>query len=191
MSNNSVNTASPVPQNVTFEFYFPLPNDSRIYYVTYTELHPLENARLLNDRINLSQIFNHQIPHHNNIQSLIQKQIQQQVQQPVYCQQDSIQQQQHIQQQVQQPVYHQQDSIQQQQQIQQPVYYQQNSIQQQSFDSIQPPKGYSTNNTYDTAASYNMQDMGNMGFQNFYKLVPFSSTHPISVGCNIYNRRLS
>src|SRR5581483_9986117 len=53
--NGVANTfAAPMPQNVTFEFYFPLPNDTRIYHVTYTELHPLENARLLNNSINLS-----------------------------------------------------------------------------------------------------------------------------------------
>ncbi|PKY56154.1 hypothetical protein RhiirA4_476236 [Rhizophagus irregularis] len=72
-----------------FEFYFPLPNDTRIYYVTYTELYPLENARLLNNSINLSRI---QLPHHYNIQSLIRQQIQQQVQQTVY-QQNNVQQQ--------------------------------------------------------------------------------------------------
>jgi hypothetical protein len=157
MSNTSVNTATLVPQNVTFEFYFPLPNDSRIYYVTYTELHPLENARLLNDRINLSQISNHQIPHHNNIQSLIQQQIQQQVQQPVYYQQDNIQQQQHI-----------------QQQVQHPVINQQSDIQQQSFDTTQPTSQvYSNSDTYNTSSisvngtvSYDMQNMRDMGFQN-------------------------
>ncbi|RIA86951.1 hypothetical protein C1645_828508 [Glomus cerebriforme] len=82
-----INTMTPAPQNVTFEFYFPLPNDTRIYHVTYTELHPLENARLLNNRINLSHIPDH------NIQSSIQQQIQQQLQQPVVYHQNSIQQQ--------------------------------------------------------------------------------------------------
>ena len=52
------------PQNVTFEFYLPLPNDTRIYHITYTELHPLENARILNNSINLSHIPDHQLPHH-------------------------------------------------------------------------------------------------------------------------------
>jgi hypothetical protein len=49
----------------------------------------------LNDRINLSHIPNHQIPHHNNIQSLIQQQFQQQVQHPIVdvYQQNNIQQQ--------------------------------------------------------------------------------------------------
>jgi hypothetical protein len=87
----SSNTTTFVPQNVTFEFYFPL--HSRMYHVTYTELRPSENARLLNNSINLSHIPNNQFPYHFNIQSLIQQQIQQQVQQPVYHQQDSIQQQ--------------------------------------------------------------------------------------------------
>ncbi|CAB5393229.1 unnamed protein product [Rhizophagus irregularis] len=88
---NNINTATLAPQSVTFEFYFPLPNDARIYHVTYqyTELHPLENARLLNDRINLSHIPNHQIPLHDSIQSFIRQQIQQQLQQSVYYQQNT------------------------------------------------------------------------------------------------------
>ena len=49
------------------EFYLALPNDTRIYYVTYTELQPFEVAQLLN---NLSR----------------QQQIQQQVQQPMESQ---------------------------------------------------------------------------------------------------------
>ena len=65
--------------------------------MTYTELHPLENARILNNSINLSHIPDQQLPHHYNIQSLIQQliqqQVQQQVQQSVVCQQNSIQQQ--------------------------------------------------------------------------------------------------
>ncbi|RGB41689.1 hypothetical protein C1646_751862 [Rhizophagus diaphanus] len=85
------------PQTFMFEFYFPLPNDTRIYHVTYqyTELHPLENARLLNNRINLSHILDNQFPLHNNIHSLIQQQIQHQVQQPIYQQstENNIQQQ--------------------------------------------------------------------------------------------------
>jgi hypothetical protein len=59
---NILHISNPAPQN---EFYFALPDDVRIYHVIYqyTELHPLENARLLNDRINISHISNHQIPH--------------------------------------------------------------------------------------------------------------------------------
>ncbi|CAB4400051.1 unnamed protein product [Rhizophagus irregularis] len=60
-----------------------------IYYVAYTELLPLENARLLNNR---PRILDHQLPHHYNIQSLIRQQIQLQVQQSVY-QQNNVQQQ--------------------------------------------------------------------------------------------------
>ncbi|PKY39838.1 hypothetical protein RhiirA4_453096 [Rhizophagus irregularis] len=84
MSNTFIiNTITPTLQNDTFEFYFPLhDNDTRIYYITYTELHPLENAQFLNNRVNLSCIPDHQLPHHYNTQSLIRQQIQQQVQQP-------------------------------------------------------------------------------------------------------------
>ncbi|CAG8714074.1 8804_t:CDS:2 [Rhizophagus irregularis] len=72
MSNTS--TTTPTLQNDTFEFYFPLPNDTRIYHVTYqyTELHPLENARRLNNSINLSRIPGHDIQQNffdTNIQS--------------------------------------------------------------------------------------------------------------------------
>ncbi|GBC09124.1 hypothetical protein RclHR1_08610011 [Rhizophagus clarus] len=92
---NNINSATPASQNVTFEFYCPLPNDTRIYHVTYqfTELHPLENARLLNDRINLSHIPDYQLQHHHNVRSLIQQQIQQQVQQPIVHQRNNTQQQ--------------------------------------------------------------------------------------------------
>ncbi|GBC45157.1 uncharacterized protein OCT59_027324 [Rhizophagus irregularis] len=92
---NSINPTILVPHNTTFEFYFPSPNDARIYHVTYqyTELHPLENARLLNDRINLSHIPDYQLPHNYNLQSLIQQQIQQQVHHPIVYQQNNTQQQ--------------------------------------------------------------------------------------------------
>ncbi|RIA85591.1 hypothetical protein C1645_830552 [Glomus cerebriforme] len=75
MPNTIINTVIPAPQNATFEFYFPF--DSHIYYITYqyTKLHPLENARLLNNSINLSHIPNHQFPYHYNIQSLIQSNV--------------------------------------------------------------------------------------------------------------------
>ncbi|PKC07213.1 hypothetical protein RhiirA5_418496 [Rhizophagus irregularis] len=96
MSNTFIiNTITPTLQNDTFEFYFPLhDNDTRIYYITYTELHPLEIAQFLNNRVNLSCIPDHQFPQHYNIQSLIRQQIQQQVQQPVYQQNSQIQSQQ-------------------------------------------------------------------------------------------------
>ncbi|PKY46769.1 hypothetical protein RhiirA4_461728 [Rhizophagus irregularis] len=122
-------------QNTTFEFYFHLPNDTRIYRVTYSELNPSENVQLLNNGINLSHIHDYQLPHHYNVQSLIQQQIQQRVQHP--------------------------------------IVYQQNR--QQSFDATQPTSQvYSNNDTYNTASisvngivSYdNMQDMGDMGFNN-------------------------
>ena len=90
---NSASPMTPMPQTVVFEFYFPLPNNGRIYHVTYTELHPLENARLLNNNINLSHVPDYQSPHHYNIQNLIQQQIQQRAQQPVDYQQNSFQQQ--------------------------------------------------------------------------------------------------
>jgi hypothetical protein len=51
------NNTIPAPQNNnTFEFYLPLPNDSRIYHVTYTELNSTEIAQFLNNNINSSQI---------------------------------------------------------------------------------------------------------------------------------------
>ncbi|PKB93133.1 hypothetical protein RhiirA5_442225 [Rhizophagus irregularis] len=46
---NTINTTTSVPQNISFEFYFHLPNDTCIYRVTYSELHPSENIRLLNN----------------------------------------------------------------------------------------------------------------------------------------------
>ncbi|CAB5356827.1 unnamed protein product [Rhizophagus irregularis] len=57
-----INNATPASQNVSFEFYFPFSSsiDTRIYQ--YTELHPLENARLLNNNINLSHIPDPQFP---------------------------------------------------------------------------------------------------------------------------------
>ncbi|RIA97129.1 hypothetical protein C1645_314545 [Glomus cerebriforme] len=71
------NTVAP-PQNTTFEFYLPLPNDTRVYYVTYTELDSLEIARRLNNGMNNGMNIS---PFHYNIQSLIHQlihQIQQQ-----------------------------------------------------------------------------------------------------------------
>ncbi|GBC04562.1 hypothetical protein RclHR1_05740004 [Rhizophagus clarus] len=62
---NNINAVTSTPQNETFEFYSPLPNDTRIYH----------------------------LQQHQSVQSLIQQQIQQQVQQPVVYQQRSIQQQ--------------------------------------------------------------------------------------------------
>ncbi|CAB4478439.1 hypothetical protein RhiirA1_455982 [Rhizophagus irregularis] len=128
---NNVNSTILAPYNTTFEFYFHLPNDTRIYRVTYSELNPSENVQLLNNGIN--RIPDYLLPHHYNVQSLIQQQIQQQVQHS--------------------------------------IVYQQNNTQQQSFDTTQPTSQvYSDNDTYNTAAngtvSYDMQDMGDTGFQN-------------------------
>ncbi|PKY58992.1 hypothetical protein RhiirA4_481379 [Rhizophagus irregularis] len=79
----------PAPHNTTFEFYFHLPNDTRIYRVTYSELNLSENVQLLNNGIN--RIPDYLLPHHYNVQSLIQQQIQQQVQHSIVYQQNRIQ----------------------------------------------------------------------------------------------------
>ncbi|PKK63847.1 hypothetical protein RhiirC2_788330 [Rhizophagus irregularis] len=63
---NLINNTTSAPQNITFEFYLSLPNDTRIYHVTYTELNSMEIARLLNNRIDLSHIPDHQLPFHYN-----------------------------------------------------------------------------------------------------------------------------
>ncbi|UZO06588.1 uncharacterized protein OCT59_026904 [Rhizophagus irregularis] len=65
---NNINTTAPALQNFTYEFYLPLPNDTRIYHVTYTELNLIEIALLLNNRIDLSHIPNHRLPYHYNVQ---------------------------------------------------------------------------------------------------------------------------
>ncbi|GBB99573.1 hypothetical protein RclHR1_03570001 [Rhizophagus clarus] len=93
------------PPNNVFEFYLPLPNDTRIYRVTYTELHPFEIARLLNNGVNVSHnhesqfshhqnvlnngvnisgIHDSQFSHHQNVQNFIRQQIHQQAQQHIY-----------------------------------------------------------------------------------------------------------
>ncbi|GBB83876.1 hypothetical protein RclHR1_10540002 [Rhizophagus clarus] len=84
--NNTI-TTDPALQNNTFEFYLPLPNDICIYHITYTELNSIEIARLLNNRIDLSHIPNHQFPYHYNVQHLIRQQI---IQQSVVSQQSTI-----------------------------------------------------------------------------------------------------
>ncbi|RGB35845.1 hypothetical protein C1646_758871 [Rhizophagus diaphanus] len=53
---NNNNIIISTPQNNTFEFYLPLPNDTRIYHVTYTELNSTEIAQFLNNNINSSHI---------------------------------------------------------------------------------------------------------------------------------------
>lgn len=65
----------------TFEFYLVLPNDTRIFNVTYTELSQLEIAQRLNNNINLSHIPDYQFRHHYYVQNLIQGQIIQKSQQ--------------------------------------------------------------------------------------------------------------
>ncbi|RGB29423.1 hypothetical protein C1646_795469 [Rhizophagus diaphanus] len=77
-------------QNITYEFYLPLPNDTRIYHVTYTELNLIEIALLLNNRIDLSHIPNNRLPYHYNVQRLIRQEI---IQQSVGYQQNTIPQQ--------------------------------------------------------------------------------------------------
>ncbi|PKC59950.1 hypothetical protein RhiirA1_468707 [Rhizophagus irregularis] len=48
-----INSTTPAPHNTsTFEFYFHLPNDTRIYRVTYSEINLSGNVQLLNDGIN-------------------------------------------------------------------------------------------------------------------------------------------
>ncbi|GBC08553.1 hypothetical protein RclHR1_08200005 [Rhizophagus clarus] len=80
---NNTNTTDPALQNNTFEFYFPLPNDIRIYHIMYTELDSTEIARILNNRIDLSHIPDNRFPHHYNVQHLIRQQIIQRTQQNI------------------------------------------------------------------------------------------------------------
>ena len=87
---NNINSTTPAPHN-TFEFYFHLPNDTRIYRVNYSELNLSENVQLLNNGIN--RIPDYLLPHHYNVQSQILQQIQQQVQHPIVYQQNNTQQQ--------------------------------------------------------------------------------------------------
>ncbi len=91
MNTTYIDTTLPAPQhsfnynynepNITYECYLLLPNDTRIYYVTYAELHPFEIVRALNNGIDLSHIPDYQLQHHYNLQSSIQQHIQQQTQQ--------------------------------------------------------------------------------------------------------------
>jgi len=91
MNITCIDTTLPAPQhsfnynyngpNITYECYLLLPNDTRIYYVTYAELHPFEIVRALNNGIDLSHIPDYQLQHHYNLQSSIQQHIQQQTQQ--------------------------------------------------------------------------------------------------------------
>ncbi|CAB4435156.1 unnamed protein product [Rhizophagus irregularis] len=58
---NNINSTILAPYNTTFEFYFHLPNDTRIYRVTYSELNLSENVQLLNNGINIQQQVQHSI----------------------------------------------------------------------------------------------------------------------------------
>ncbi|GBC08970.1 hypothetical protein RclHR1_08510006 [Rhizophagus clarus] len=150
---NNTDTTAPEPQNNTFEFYLPLPNNTRIYYVTYTELNSIEIARLLNNRIDLSHVPNHQLPYHYNVQHLIRQQIVPRQQQIVGYQQNTISRQ----------YYDTMDNHPISQEysnnnaynvphIQQPVDYQQDTDTT-DFINIQPTfQEYSENNAYDTSS---------------------------------------
>jgi hypothetical protein len=80
--NNNIGISN--SNNNVFEFYLPLPNDNRIYRVTYTELNSFEIARRLNNDIDISHIPDSQLSHHQNVQHFIRHQIHQRVQQRVY-----------------------------------------------------------------------------------------------------------
>jgi hypothetical protein len=150
---NNTNTIVPTPQNNTFEFYLPLPNDTRIYYVTYTELNSTEIARLLNNRIDLSYIPDHQLPYHYNVHRLIREEI---GQQSVGYQQNIIPQQSSDTMIIQPNFQEYSDNPSSIPPIQQSVDYQQDSIPQQSFNTmdIQPTfQEYSDNNAYDVSSS--------------------------------------
>ncbi|CAB4473518.1 unnamed protein product [Rhizophagus irregularis] len=72
---NLINNTTSAPQNITFEFYLSLPNDTRIYHVTYTELNSMEITQLLNNRIDLSHFPDHKLPFHYNVHHLIRQEI--------------------------------------------------------------------------------------------------------------------
>ena len=90
LDTSHANTTSPSPKNTIFEFYLSLPNDTRIYHITYRELDSLEIGQLLNNRNDLSHIPHYQFQHHYNVQSLIQQRI---VQPPIDHKQNIVQQQ--------------------------------------------------------------------------------------------------
>ncbi|PKY46263.1 hypothetical protein RhiirA4_461086 [Rhizophagus irregularis] len=140
---NLINNTTSAPQNITFEFYLPLPNDTRIYHVTYTELNSKEIARLLNNRIDLSHIPDHQLPFHYNVHHLIRQQI---VQQFVGYQQNTIPQQSFDNIDI-QPIFQEYsgDNAYDISPIQQLLNYQQDTIPQQSFE-------YSDGNAYDVSS---------------------------------------
>ncbi|CAB4414295.1 unnamed protein product [Rhizophagus irregularis] len=172
---NNIDMTALAPQNITFEFYLPLPNDTRIYHVTYTELNSVGIAQLLNNRINLSHILNHRLPYHYNIQHLIRQEIGQgsvgyqrntTPQQPF----DTMDIQRNVQEYSDNNVY----DVSSIPPIQQPIDYQQDVIPQQSFDS--------DNNVYDISSispipvDYKQDTISQQSFDNrkfeFYLPLP-------------------
>ncbi|PKK62048.1 hypothetical protein RhiirC2_855928 [Rhizophagus irregularis] len=150
---NNTNTIAPAPQNITYEFYFPLPKNTRIYHVTYTELNLTEVAQLLNNRIDLSHVPDHRFPYHHNVQHSIRQEI---VQQSAGYQQNYIPQQSFdIQPNFQEYSDNNAYDVSSIPLIQQPVDYQQDVIPQQSFDTmdIQPTfQEYLNNNANDASS---------------------------------------
>ncbi|CAB4373325.1 unnamed protein product [Rhizophagus irregularis] len=146
---NNIDMTALAPQNITFEFYFPLPNDTRIYHVTYTELNSVGIAQLLNDRINLSHILNHRLPYHYNIQNLIRQEI---VQKSTPQQSfDTMDIQRNFQEYSDNNVFDVSSIL----SIQQPVDYQQDVIPQQSFDTMDIQRNFqesSDNNANDVSS---------------------------------------
>ncbi|CAB4482574.1 hypothetical protein RhiirA5_476215 [Rhizophagus irregularis] len=140
---NNSNDIAPASQNNTFEFYLPLPNDTHIYHVIYTELNSTEIARLLNNRIDLSHIPNHRLPYHYNVQHIIRQQIT--IPQQSFDTMDV------------QPIYQGYSAcdVSLILPIQQPVDYQQDTIPQQSFDTMDIQRNfqeYSDDNTNDVSS---------------------------------------
>ncbi|CAB4493039.1 uncharacterized protein OCT59_026909 [Rhizophagus irregularis] len=146
---NNIDMTALAPQNITFEFYLPLPNDTRIYHVTYTELNSVGIAQLLNDRINLSHILNHRLPYHYNIQNLIRQEI---VQKSTSQQSfDTMDIQRNFQEYSDNNVFDVSSIL----PIQQPVDYQQDVIPQQSFDTMDIQRNFqesSDNNANDVSS---------------------------------------
>jgi hypothetical protein len=61
---NTSHTSISTPRSNAQRFFVNLQNDTRIYYVIYSELNPLEIVQLLN---NLSHIPDYLLPHHYNL----------------------------------------------------------------------------------------------------------------------------
>ncbi|GBC09212.1 hypothetical protein RclHR1_00870003 [Rhizophagus clarus] len=164
---NNTNTTPPTLQNNTFEFYLPLPNDTRIYHITYTELNSTEVARLLNNRIDLSHIPDHRFPYHYNVQHLIRQQI---GQQSVGYQQNTIPRQSSDTMNI-QPIFQEYSdnstyNVSSIPLIQQPVDYKQDTVQQQSFDTTNIQLVFQDNNAYDAFSILPSDTSGYNGVQN-------------------------